>query len=205
MAFSPRNLAPVLALLLAAPFMPAAGQDRSSLPIVLDAESFDFDYKSKTIVYKDVIITQGDIRVQAQRARNAGGANGVNFENARWTFEGGVEIHVEKQGSLSSDQAVVDFQDNRLAKATITGRPAQFQQKRSDTQGIARGRAGEIVYEVGAGTVRLANEAWLSDGRTEISGALIVYNIRAEQVEAAAKPGEKERVRIIIGPKPDKP
>jgi lipopolysaccharide export system protein LptA len=202
MASFPLNAALLLALLALAPAGPAAEPDRSSLPISLDAASSDVDYKSQTVVFKDIVITQGDIRVEAQRARATGG---LNFENTRWTFEGGVRIHVEQRGSLSSDQAIVDFQDNRISKATITGSPAQFEQQRTDAEGMARGRAGEIIYEVGTGTVRLANDAWLSDGRTEISGPLIVYNIRAEQVQAAASPGEKERVRITIGPKPEKP
>jgi lipopolysaccharide transport protein LptA len=176
--------------------------DRSSLPISLDAASSDVDYKSQTVVFKDIVITQGDIRVQAQKARAAGG---LNFENSRWTFEGDVKIHVEQRGNLLSDRAIVDFLDNRISKATITGSPARFEQQRTDASAPARGRAGEIVYEVGNGTVRLASEAWLSDGRTEISGPIIVYNIRAEQVQAASNPGEKERVRITIGPKPDKP
>ena len=202
MASSPLKAAVALALLVLAQAGAAAEPDRSSLPISLDAASSDVDYKSQTVVFKDIVITQGDIRVQAQTARAAGG---LNFENTRWTFEGKVQIHVEQRGSLSSDQAIVDFQDNRISKATITGSPAQFEQQRADAQGIARGRAGEIVYEVGTGTVRLASEAWLSDGRTEISGPLIVYNIRAERVQAASNPGEKERVRITIGPKPEKP
>jgi lipopolysaccharide transport protein LptA len=203
MASSPLN-AVLAALWLAAAQAGAAAeaQDRSSLPISLDAASSDVDYKSQTVVFKDIVITQGDIRVQAQKARATGG---LNFENTRWTFEGDVTIRVEQRGSLSSDQAVVDFQNNQISKATITGKPAQFEQQRTDAKGSARGRAGEIVYEVNTGTVRLASDAWLSDGRTEISGPLIVYNIRAEQVQAASNPGEKERVRITIGPKPEKP
>jgi lipopolysaccharide export system protein LptA len=202
MASSRPNPALGLALLALAWGAGAVAQDRSTLPISLDAASSEVDYKSQTVVFKDIIVTQGDIRVQAQKARAAGG---LDFDNAQWTFEGDVRIHVEQRGSLSSDQAVVDFANNRISKATITGRPAQFEQQRTDAQGVARGRAGEIVYEVGAGKVRLASDAWLSDGRTEISGPLIVYDIRAEQVQAASNPGEKERVRITIGPKPAKP
>jgi lipopolysaccharide transport protein LptA len=203
MASFPRNGAlAVLLLACAQASLAADPPDRSSLPISLDAASSDVDYKSQTVVFKDIVITQGDIRVEAQKARATGG---LNFENTRWTFEGAVRIRVEQRGNLSSDQAVVDFQNNQISKATITGSPAQFEQQRTDASAPARGRAGEIVYEVGAGTVRLATDAWLSDGRTEIAGPLIVYNIRAEQVQAASNPGEKERVRITIGPKPEKP
>jgi lipopolysaccharide export system protein LptA len=203
MAPSPRN-AVLAAVWLACAQAGAAAepQDRSSLPILVDAASSDVDFKSKTVVYKDVVITQGDIRVQAQKARASGD---LNLDNTRWILEGKVNIRVEQRGSLSSDQAIVDFQNNRISRATITGSPAQFEQQLTDAKGTARGRAGEIVYEVNTGTVRLANDAWVSDGRTEISGPLIVYDIRAEQVQAASKPGEKERVRITIGPKPEKP
>jgi lipopolysaccharide transport protein LptA len=203
MASFPRNA--VLAAVWLACVQAAAAaelQDRSSLPILVDAASSDVDFKSKTVVYKDVVITQGDIRVEAQKARASGD---LNLENTRWILEGKVSIHVEQRGSLSSDQAIVDFQNNQISKATITGSPAQFEQQLTDAKGSARGRAREIVYEVGTGTVRLASDAWLSDGRTEISGPLIVYDIRAEQVQAASNPGAKERVRITIGPKPEKP
>lgn len=196
--------AALLGALLAGTAAGVAAQtpDRSTLPISLDAASSEVDYKSQTVVFKDIVITQGDIRVQAQKARAAGG---LDFDNSRWTFEGDVKIHVEQRGSLSSDQAIVDFQNNKIFKATITGSPAQFEQQRSGDEGPARGRAGEIVYEVNAGTVRLASDAWLSYGRTEIAGSLIDYDIRAEQVKAVSNPGEKERVRITIGPKPEKP
>ena len=184
----------------------ALGADRETCtkPIELEAANLDASQKSNTMVFRDVVISQCDIRVSAQTARSSGG---LNFENTRWTFEGDVNIHVEQRGNLRSDQAVVDFQDNRIAKATITGSPAEFEQQRSDTQALARGRAGEIVYEVGPGTVRLTSDAWLSDGRTEISGPLLVYNIREERVQGATNPGENQRVRITIAPKepPAKP
>ena len=65
---------------------------------------------------------------------------------------------------------------------------------------MARGHADEIVYDVGDGTVRLADDAWLSDGQNEISGPLLVYNIRAQRVQAATQPGSGERVHITIQP-----
>ena len=176
----------------------AAAEDikRSSQNISLDAASSDVDYKTNTVVFKDVVISQGDIRVQAQHAK----ATGLNFDNTRWTFDGDVRIRVEQRGSLRSDQAVVDFQNNQISKATITGKPAEFEQKRADSDVMAHGRAGEIVYEVNAGTIMLSNDAWLSDGRNEISGPQLVYNIRKESVQAETKPGGSERVRITITP-----
>ena len=87
-------------------------------------------------------------------------------------------------------------------KATITGKPAEFEQQRSS--GSDRPRPpGQIVYEPVAGVVRLSNNAWLSDGRNEIRGPLLVYNIRQEHVEAVQQPGNDDRVHITIVPGQD--
>src|SRR3984893_10499922 len=165
-------------------------------PITLDAASSEVDYRTNTVVFSEVVISQGATRVQADHAH----ATGLNFANSRWTFEGKVRIDAEQHGNLRSDQATVAFKDNRIARATITGKPAEFEQKRTDSDQMARGHAGEIIYDLNDGTVRLTDEAWLTDGQNEISGPLLVYNIRAQRVQAAAAPGTDQRVHITITP-----
>src|SRR6267154_304111 len=169
----------------AAPPAPPPAQQ----PINLDAASTDVDGRTNTLVFTDVVISQGSTRVQAEHAR----ATGLNFANSRWTFEGKVRIDGEQHGALRSDQATVEFRDNRIARATITGKPAEFEQKRNDSDQLARGHADEIVYDVSEGTVRLSEEAWLTDGQNEISGSLLVYNVRAQRWQASAAPGTDER------------
>jgi lipopolysaccharide export system protein LptA len=176
--------------------VPAPSRTARKLPI--DVASSKIDYKGDSVVFQDVVITQGDTRVQADRARAVGLDN---FDNSHWTFEGNVRINGEQHGSLKSDQAVVEFRNKNIAKATVTGNPAEFEQKRTDTAETARGRAREIVYNVTDGTVRLSNDAWLSDGHNEISGQELVYNIREQRVQAAAKPGSDDKVHIRIEPK----
>jgi len=154
------------------------------------------DYRTNTVVFSEVVISQGAMRVQADHAH----ASGLNFANSRWTFDGHVRIDAAPSGSLRSDQAVVEFRDNHIARATASGKPAQFEQPRADSQQMARGHADEIVYDVNEGTVRLSNDAWLSDGVNEISGPLLVYNIRAQRVQAATQPGSDQRVHITITP-----
>jgi lipopolysaccharide transport protein LptA len=175
---------------------PLPGPPSSQLPITIDAASASVDYKTNTLEYKQVVITQGPTRVQADRAH----ASGLNFANSRWTFDGNVRIDTEPHGNLRADQAVVEFRDNHISRATVTGKPATFEQERPGTQQVARGRANEIVYDVTEGTVRLSSDAWLSDGQNEISGPLLVYNIKAQHVQAAAEPGTSERVHIVIAP-----
>ncbi len=166
------------------------------LPITVDAASSEVDYRTNTVVFSEVVISQGAMRVQADHAH----ASGLNFANSRWTFEGNVRIDAEPRGSLRSDQAVVEFRDNRIVRATATGKPAEFQQPRPDSQQMARGHADEIVYDVNEGTVRLSNDAWLTDGTNQISGPLLVYNIRAQRVQAASQAGTDQRVHITIVP-----
>jgi lipopolysaccharide transport protein LptA len=181
------------------PIIPKTSEDTRKLPISLDAASSQVDYKTNTVVFKDVVISQGDTKVQADHAH----ATGLDFDNSRWTFEGNVRINAEQQGSLRSDQAVVEFRNNRISKATIQGSPAEFEQKRADSDQMARGHAREIVYDLNDGSIRLSKDAWLSDGHNEISGPQLVYNVREQALQAATKAGSGERVHIKIAPHPN--
>ena len=127
---------------LAAPLPTGLGSCHQ--PITLDAASSQVDYKTNTVDFRQVVISQGTTRVQADHAH----ATGLNFNNSRWTFDGNVHIEAEQRGNLRSDQAVVEFKDNRITRATITGKPAEFEQKRADSDQLARGHADEIVYDV---------------------------------------------------------
>jgi len=179
----------------------AADNSVSHQNIFLDAASSEVDYKKNKVEFKDIVISQGDIKVEADHAEAE--ATGLNFKTGVWTFSGDVRIHVEKRGNLRSDLAVLDFKDSQIVKATATGKPAEFEQQRAASEQIARGHADQIVYEPADGVVRLTNDAWLTDGRNEIRGPLLVYNIRLQHVEAEAKPGTDDRVHITIDPNQD--
>jgi lipopolysaccharide transport protein LptA len=192
MAAAPAAAAGPAAQPAALPTLTASKQ----LPITLDAASTDVDYKTHTYTFEKVVISQGAMRVQADHAR----ATGLDFANSHWTFDGHVHIDAAPSGNLRSDQAVVEFKDNRIAHVTVTGKPAEFEQRRAESQQLARGHADQIVYDVNDGTVRLANDAWLSDGQNEISGPLLVYNINQQRVQAGSEAGTDQRVHITIAP-----
>jgi lipopolysaccharide transport protein LptA len=205
MATSIRNSSSaVLLVLLAAGLLgvaegataPCANQE-----IVLEAKPLEMDYRNNNAVLRDVVITQCGVKIQAAEARIDGG---LNFENSHWTISGDVRITAEG-GSLNSDKAIVSFRDKLIYAATITGAPAQFEQKREDGT-TARGHANTIDYETTSGIVSFNTNAWLSYGRNEITGQQLVYNIRTQSVQGQAKPGANigdGRVRIVI--QPDKP
>lgn len=178
----------------------AATEDRhEALPINLKATSFEGDIRNNNLVYHDVTISQGDVRVQAAKATVAGG---LNYENSKWTLSGDVRIKTGT-GNLRSDQAVIYFANNLISRATITGAPAEFEQQRDAGAEPARGHANTIDYETATGNVSFRDQAWLSDGCNEIRGEQLVYNIRTQSVQAqsvATPAGGDGRIRITIQP-----
>jgi lipopolysaccharide transport protein LptA len=182
------------ALLAVATPLALAATPRALLPITVEAESSDFDYKNGVLVFSRVRITQGDARVEADRAT----ATGLEFENSSWRFEGQVRIDAEG-GSLLSDAATVRFVNNEISSAAVTGSPARFAQQRGEQR--AEGRAQRIDYELASGQVRLVGDAWLSDGKNDITGSTLVYSMREERVLAEAGEQGGQPVRITINPK----
>jgi lipopolysaccharide export system protein LptA len=168
----------------------------SDQPISLNADSSDFDYKNNLLLFRRVTISQGELKVEAEQAN----ATGLNFENSRWIFRGKVRITVP-DGVLTSDDATVTFVKNSLAKALVNGSPASFEQRRRKDNGLARGRAQHIEYDVGAETVRLTDEAWLTDGTNEITGRTLVYRMGDQRVVADADDQGRQPVRIMIKPR----
>lgn len=170
--------------------------------IVIDQRSMNINYRDMSAVMRDVTIRQCDNVIEADEARSTGG---VSFENSRWTFSGNVRIDADG-GKLRSDKAVVEFRNNLISEAVITGEPANFEQKRTDGN-TSNGRANTIAYEAQGGRISLRENAWLSDGCNEITGPQLVYNIKAQRVEGQARANSTQtgdgRIRITIQPKTD--
>ena len=77
----------------------ATKEERASLPIVIDAASSEGDIRNNRIVMHDVTISQGDLKIRADKASVVGG---LNYQNSKWTISGGVRINAQG-GSLTSD------------------------------------------------------------------------------------------------------
>jgi len=186
----------VTLIFLWAPLSSANEPQAQTGDITLDAASSEVDYRANALLFRDIIITQGKVRVAAQRARSTG----LDFNDSTWTLSGAVRIDVDG-GTLTSDEAAVTFENNRITSASIRGRPAEFSQQLKN-DGRARGRAGIILYDMASSTVTLREDAWLSDdGRSEIRGDQLVYNVREQRVQAGKPAGSEDRVRIIIRPR----
>ena len=168
-------------------------------PINLEAASTDFDYRNNTLLFRRIKVSQGTLQVEAQEAS----ATGLEFENSQWNFKGQVRITVP-DGKLASDLATVTFRNNEISRAVVQGGPATFEQRLEDGR-LAQGRAKSIEYDVGAATVRLLGDAWLSDGRNEIRGNTLVYDIGQQRVAANPDETDPGGVRITINPQEKKP
>jgi lipopolysaccharide transport protein LptA len=170
----------------------AQAEDRTQLPIKVEARSSDFDYQNNVLVFNQITIVQGDIRITAERAV----ASGLDFEDSSWEFSGGVSI-ADAEAGLASDLARVRFAGGEVQSATVTGTPATFQQRRKDQ--LTQGRANRIDYDLGRGTVELAGDAWLTDGRNEVAGATLVYSTGTQRIISdkpvvfTIKPGDKAK------------
>lgn len=187
MADSRRNLA--AAALLAACAV-AAAQERSQLPIQLTATGgLRFDSQSGVVEYSGVTITQGQVRISAERAVTTG----VAFEDSKWQFQGGVRIALP-DAAIASDAAEVKFSNGEVESASVTGAPATFEQQREEQR--AEGRANRIDYNLKRGSVELSGDAWLADGGKEITGEKLVYSTANQRVISEApvvitiQPGE---------------
>ncbi len=189
------NPSPALAALLLAlcPAVAVAQPSRTTLPISVEADSSDFDYRNGVLVFRRIRVTQGDASVAADLAT----ATGLEFQNSEWHFDGSVRI-VAEGGTLESDAAVVRFRNNEIDFAQVTGEPATFSQQRGEQR--AEGRAARIEYQLTTGRVRLTGGAWLSDGRNEITGSTLVYSMSEERIVAEAAEQGGEPVRITINP-----
>ncbi|MEJ0037424.1 MAG: LptA/OstA family protein [Gammaproteobacteria bacterium] len=164
-----------------------------------------------TLSLADVTITVAGcgMEIKAKSAHTTS----LDIEDSNWTLDGNVRIKSDQmQSKLSSDQAVVRFRNSEIERITITGNPAEFEQKRADSGLITRGHARQMVYEAGQGTVRLMEDAWLSDGGREIKTPQLVYDIRKAEIRntdggdsgsKAASDGS-QRMIITIDPKASK-
>lgn len=183
----------------AAGVLPAKAALRA--PISLVAQSSEIDYRSNQLVFRKVKITQGTMSVSADLAH----ATGLDFDNSHWVFHGHVHV-VLGNGELRSSDADITFADKLLARATVHGTPAQFSQLDPKSGRLVLGRAKRIDYDVRKGVVEFAQDAWLSDGRSQIRGESLKYDIAARRVIAKAADQGKSRVHITITPPaPHKP
>jgi lipopolysaccharide transport protein LptA len=170
----------------------------STEDIHLHASSSEIDQPRGRMIYRDVTISQGQLSIAAKEANVTDLT--LDFKSGQWNFKGDVHI-VMPNGKLDAETATISFANNQIARAQATGSPATFQSQRSGTDQVAHGKAGAIDYDVAQQTVRLTNNAWLSDGSNDISGDTLVYDIRGQKVVGNPDQRDQRGIDITIRPR----
>jgi lipopolysaccharide transport protein LptA len=194
--------AALLACVLAAGVPPAGAAAPRSPPegplIQVDASNSQLDTRASRLTLLDVTITQGELSIKAARAV-VNGADG-NFRDSTWDFTGDVRVHFDS-GTVRADQASVQVAANKILRAQLTGAPADFEQQLASMPRPVRGHAGGIELDLTAQLIRLSGDAWLFDGRNELTSQTLVYSIKDQMARSEQAPGSVPgRVHITIRP-----
>lgn len=116
------------------------------------------------------------------------------------TYTGNVIV---TQGSmrLEADKLVVHAEDGDVQSMEATGQPAYFRQRPEGEDKDVEGGGLQIDYRAADSKVILTGDAWVNQGKDELRGARIEYDIEAERVVANRDKGGENRVRIILQPR----
>ncbi|HVY66942.1 MAG TPA: LptA/OstA family protein [Gammaproteobacteria bacterium] len=196
------NLGACLALtLLVWNALAAQGRDTSD-DLVLDSESLSMDRQTNLIELKGPRITQGDIRIEADKAL----ATGTDFEQrSEWQFQGHVRITMD-MAVLEADSAVFTFDRKQLAHAELEGAPASFTDRDPSRKTPIRGGARKLAYDRVARTLRMSENAWINKDQYEIQGCDLIYDFNDQGVKSGATDcGELFRIRVLPKNEPQTP
>lgn len=196
MAFSLHHSAVLLltALIFALPKAWAILPD-SREPISLDADSSEFDRDQGTLFFRNVRIRQGTLSIAA----NTASADDLDFANSSWEFTGNVRIDGEAS-RIRSDTAVLNFRDHRLLKASVRGNPATFERDETEESRAISGGAQSIEYDVAGGKLTLTGGARIVDGKNEVLGSTLLYELESEKLVASSDDSGDSRVQITVTP-----
>jgi lipopolysaccharide export system protein LptA len=182
--------------LLSLTALPAAAEllpeVQPELPIIINANSSDFSYETRKLVFEGLRLDQGDFSIEANRAET----DELDFNDGIWVFTGDV-VFQTADATMRCETAELTFSNHELTLADMSGGPAWFEQTGEDGN-INSGEASSIVYRLSAGTLELHNKAKFSDGTNKVSGDLITYDMQARHLRADA--GSSGPVKIRIEP-----
>ncbi len=165
------------------------------LPMSLDAETTSYDGKNSMLMFTGLRLSQGHIGIEADEGR----ATRMDFEDSVWQFNGNVIIDIEN-GHIECDTAEMKFDEFQLKLATVTGSPATFELKRTETGDVTYAEAGKLVYDIELGVIEFSENATITEGGNQISSNFLVYNIAEQRINAESSGSEDGRVRITYTP-----
>ena len=172
-----------------------AAEEGEPLPILLDAESSSFDQKNQTVLFRGLRITQGDLGISADEAE----ASGLDFERSEWQFSGNVQISVGS-ARIQASSAELVFEAHALVVAELRGDPAEFEDLSTTRDQPIRGSAKLLSYHSDDGTIRMADDARLSEGSNEFTGCNLIYDLEQEKITSGSSECGTPLVITIVPP-----
>ena len=139
----------------------------------------------------DVSSIKNDLNINSDGAS----ITDLNSETTIFTFLGNVEI-ISAIVVIKCDKAVLEFKNNELKNARFIGELSSFQQFNDKKEVIAYGTAEVFEYENTSNILRMQTNAWVNNGRNEVSGNLITYNLVKRNIIADSENGLP--VKLII-------
>ena len=183
-------------ILLLAPVGTLAQIGDSRLPISLDADFSDYDGKSSMLTFRGLRLSQGNIGIEADEGR----ASKLDFEDSVWQLAGNVIITVEN-GRIECETADLEFTDNELRVANISGTPATFELSRSGSEETTFAEAGLLCYDLRAGAIEFSDDAKIVEGGNQIASDYLVYNIDEQRIKAQGSGEGDGKVKITFTPR----
>lgn len=114
------------------------------------------------------------------------------------TMRGDVEI---RQGTLhiTADEAEIKKVDGRVQSVIFRGRPA-FLEQEIEKQGMVKATARVIDYQVANGLVTLTGDADVQHPQYQISGELLIYDLKIQHFKGSSADSGNGRIRIRLDP-----
>jgi len=114
------------------------------------------------------------------------------------TMRGNVEI---RQGTLhiTADEAEVKKAEGRVQSVTFRGKPA-FLEQEIEEQGLVKATANTIHYQVANGLVTLTGNADVQHPQYQISGDVLIYDLKAQHFEGSSSKDGNGRIHIRLDP-----
>ena len=84
--------------------------------------------------------------------------------------------------------------------ASVRGRPATFERDATEESRALSGGADTIEYDVAASSLTLRGNARILDGKNEILGSTLEYELESQRLVASSDESGDNRVRITVTP-----
>lgn len=182
-------------LSLALPGQARAQLDDLRMPVIIDAESTDYDGKTSMLEFTGLRLTQGDISIEADTAL----ASRMDFDDSVWQFRGDVVFDLA-EGRITCESASLEFRDFTLMRARIEGSPATFRFRRAGSQETTYGEAARLNYDVPNGLVEFSGGAMINEGGNRISSETLVYSVVDQRINAVSGGNGEDRVKVTYMP-----